>query len=100
VSFTFCTLAIARPVAVLLALVRSELDWKERLTAAWFGPKGFASVLFGLLVLRSPLPDAAKIFHAVALVTLSSIVVHSTTDFLVATWFRARPTETVARAGA
>ena len=82
------------PVAVLLALVRSELSWKERLTAAWFGPKGFASVLFGLLMLGAPLVDREMLFHAIALVTLSSIVVHSTTDFFVSAWFCPGPKET------
>jgi NhaP-type Na+/H+ or K+/H+ antiporter len=94
VSFAASALLIARPVAVLIALVRSELSWKERLTAAWFGPKGFASVLFGLLLLRAPLADREMLFHAVALVTLSSIVVHSTTDFFVSGWFCPGPKET------
>lgn len=87
------TLLVARPLGVMIALVASELGWKERLAAAWFGPKGFASVLFGLLVLHSSLPNRRELFGAIALVTTVSIVAHSTTDFLVARWLTGGPPE-------
>jgi len=39
-DFLFAALALllARPAAMLIALWKSELDWRERLTAGWFGP--------------------------------------------------------------
>ena len=40
---------VIRPAALLLSLVRTRLPSRERITAAWFGPKGFASVVYGLL---------------------------------------------------
>ena len=53
----------------------------------WFGPKGFASVVYGLLVLESGIAAADDIFHLVALTIVISIVLHSSTDVVVARAF-------------
>jgi sodium/hydrogen antiporter len=92
-SYVFAGLVLvaARPLAIELALVGSQLTQRERLVAAWFGPKGFASVFFGLLVLKSQVPDAVHLFHLVAIVIAGSIVAHSSTDVLVERWFAKRP---------
>jgi NhaP-type Na+/H+ or K+/H+ antiporter len=49
----------------------------------WFGPKGFASVVYGLIVLASGIAAADEIFHLVALTIIVSIVAHSYTDVLL-----------------
>lgn len=33
-------LFVVRPLALGLALLGSALNWRERVAAAWFGPKG------------------------------------------------------------
>ena len=86
--FALLALFLARPMALGVALINSELDWRERLVAAWFGPKGFASVLLGLLVLQAGLGRSNQLFHLIALVIAGSILAHSSTDVLVARWFR------------
>ncbi len=85
--FAILALVLARPAALLLSLLGSALDYRERLTAAWFGPKGFASVIYALLLLRSSVPNANYLFHLIAIVVAGSIVAHSSTDVLVARWF-------------
>jgi NhaP-type Na+/H+ or K+/H+ antiporter len=85
--FVVLVLLAARPAALLLALVRSRLNRRERLAAAWFGPKGFASVVYGLLVLESGIDGAAQLYHLIAVVIVLSILAHSSTDVLVARWF-------------
>ena len=92
-GYVFAVLALfaARPVALGLALLRSPLDRKERLAAAWFGPKGFASVVYGLLILEAGLASSDELFHLVALVVVASILAHSSTDVLVARWFEPGP---------
>ncbi len=91
--FAFLAIVAIRPIALLISLIRSPLDWEERLTAAWFGPKGFASVVFGLLILheakssRIDLGRADQLFHLIALCITGSIIAHSSTDILVARWF-------------
>jgi NhaP-type Na+/H+ or K+/H+ antiporter len=53
----------------------------------WFGPKGFASVVYGLLVLESGIELSDEVFHLVALVIVLSILAHSSTDVIVARQF-------------
>lgn len=88
-AYLFIALAlfVVRPLAMYLALLRSPLNGRERLVAAWFGPKGFASVVFGLLVFRSDVPDSRLLFNVIAVVVASSIVLHSSSDVLFVRWF-------------
>ena len=85
--FAVLILIVARPVAIELALIGSKLPWEERATAAWFGPKGFASVLYGVLVLESGSPDAEHLFHLIVVAISLSIVAHSSTDVPIASYF-------------
>jgi NhaP-type Na+/H+ or K+/H+ antiporter len=88
-SYVFAVLAlvVARPVALAIALFGSHLERREWVAAAWFGPKGFSSVVYGLLVLGSGAPHASDVFHLLAVVIALSIVAHSSTDLVVARWF-------------
>lgn len=85
--FTILALIVARPVALGLAMIGSSLGRRERLAAAWFGPKGFASVVYGLLILEADLQLSDQMFHLVALVVTASILAHSSTDVVIARWF-------------
>jgi NhaP-type Na+/H+ or K+/H+ antiporter len=60
---------------------------REQFAAMWFGPKGFASVVYGLLVLASGIAAADELFHLVALTIVLSILAHSSTDVLIARTF-------------
>ncbi|MEO9222128.1 MAG: cation:proton antiporter [Mycobacteriaceae bacterium] len=81
------TVFVARPLPVLVSLIRSNLDRRERLTAAWFGPKGFASVVYALLLLHSDLAQRVEIVALVAAAVLVSVVVHASSDVPVAAVF-------------
>jgi hypothetical protein len=50
-------------------------------------PKGFASLVYGLIVLASGIAAADEIIHLVALTIIVSIVAHSSIDVLVARLF-------------
>ena len=86
-AFAVLALVVARPVALWLSFRGSGLGPREQAAAMWFGPKGFASVVYGLLVLNSGIPAADEIFHLVALTIVLSIVAHSSTDVFVAGQF-------------
>ena len=86
--FAVSAIVVARPVALLVSLWRSQLDARERAAAMWFGPKGFASVVYGLIVLESGIDRADQLFHLVALVIVLSILAHSSTDVVVAKQFQ------------
>ncbi len=85
--FAVLALLVARPLALLVSLWRSGLTPREQGAAMWFGPKGFASVVYGLLVLNSGIAAADEIFHLVALTITLSIIAHSSTDVLIARQF-------------
>jgi sodium/hydrogen antiporter len=86
--FALLALLAVRPMALSIALLGSRIGWKEWAAAAWFGPKGFASVVYGLLVLESGVVGADEMFHLVALVVAASILAHSSSDVIVARQFR------------
>lgn len=99
--FGALALLLARPAAIFLALLGSGLPRSEQAVAAWFGPKGFASVVYGLLVLEAGIARADQLFHLIALVITASILAHSSTDVPIAHAFararrRAQDDETAA----
>lgn len=87
--FAVLALVLARPVALLVSFLGSALSLREQAAAMWFGPKGFASVVYGLIVLDSGIPLADELFHLTALTISLSIVLHSSTDVVVARQFTA-----------
>ncbi len=82
---------LIRPAAMLLSLLRTTLPAQQRWVAAWFGPKGFASVVYGLLVLQAGLPTGDHVFDLVAITIALSIVLHSSTDVPIAKALRVEP---------
>ena len=94
-GYLFAALALlaVRPAALGMSLIGAPLSWYEWTAAVWFGPKGFASVFYGLLVVKSPLPNADRLFYLIALVVAASIIAHSSTDVLIAGWYRKDETE-------
>ncbi|MEW2357702.1 cation:proton antiporter [Spirillospora sp. NPDC029432] len=85
--FAVLALIVARPVAIWISFLGSGLTAREQGAVMWFGPKGFASVVYGLLVLESGIADADEIFHLVAVTIVLSILAHSSTDIVVARGF-------------
>ncbi len=81
-------LILVRPLALTIALYGARLTRGEKLAAMWFGPKGFASVVYGLLVLESGVAEADLLFHLVGITIAVSIVAHSSTDVVLAGRFR------------
>jgi sodium/hydrogen antiporter len=80
-------LVLVRPVALVLSLWRAKLTRREVAAVAWFGPKGFASVVYGLLALDAGLDVSQPVFDLVAVCIALSIAVHSSTDLPVARMF-------------
>ncbi|GAA0220664.1 cation:proton antiporter [Cryptosporangium japonicum] len=80
-------IVLIRPASLLLSLIGTRIDRRERLTAAWFGPKGFASVVYGILVLQSGIPEAEAAYTLIAVCIAFSIVAHSSTDVPIARMF-------------
>jgi NhaP-type Na+/H+ or K+/H+ antiporter len=82
---------LVRPAAMMLSLLRTQLPARERSVAAWFGPKGFASVVYGLLAVQAGIPAGDHVFDLVAITIALSIVLHSSTDVPIAKALRVEP---------
>ena len=81
------SLLLVRPASVIVSLWRAGLSRRELYAAAWFGPKGFASVVYGLLAAQSGIAEADTVFELVALAIAVSIVAHSMSDVPVSRVF-------------
>jgi len=90
VLFVAFALFVARPIAVLLSFLRTGIPQSEKLFMAWFGPKGVASMLFALFVLKSDVGNKALIFDTAAIAIIASIVAHGLTDTIGAQWLARR----------
>lgn len=76
------TLSIGRMLPVWLSLTGSSLPTVTKLFVGWFGPRGLASILFGLILLEET--EAAtdvgeQLFAVIAVTVAASIVLHGAT---------------------
>jgi NhaP-type Na+/H+ or K+/H+ antiporter len=90
ILFVLFALLVARPAAVLLSFVRTGIPRSEKAFMAWFGPKGVASMLFALLVLKSDIDGGTLIFDIASIVIIASITAHGLTDTVGAKWIARR----------
>jgi sodium/hydrogen antiporter len=90
VVFVAFALLVARPAAVQLSFLRTGIERAEKAFMAWFGPKGVASMLFALFVLKSNVGEAELIFDVAAITIICSIVAHGLTDTVGAQWMARR----------
>ena len=85
--FALLVLFAVRPVAIEIALLGKKLPQHEVLTIGWFGPKGFSSVVYALMILQAGTPVANRAARVAGLAITASIVIYSSTDILVGRWF-------------
>jgi sodium/hydrogen antiporter len=90
VVFVVLVLIVARPLAVMVSFLKTGIPRPQKLFMAWFGPKGVASMLFALFVLKSDVADGNLIFDIAAITIICSIVAHGLTDTVGAKWLARR----------
>ena len=71
---------LSRPLAMWPATVGAGLPTPQRMGLSWFGPKGFASVAYAVIVLLSGMDHAEEVFALATVNVLVSVVAHSTLD--------------------
>ena len=75
--FAVLALSIVRMAPVALSLVGSGLDRVTVSFLGWFGPRGLASVVFGLIAADSLAPEDAKVVLGAVVVTVAlSVLAH------------------------
>jgi NhaP-type Na+/H+ or K+/H+ antiporter len=93
--YALLALTVIRMLPVYASLAGSGLQTSTKLFLGWFGPRGLASILFGLLVLTEyDLPHRDEIFAVVAITVLLSIVLHGGTALPLAQSYGKRMTGT------
>ena len=84
--YAMASLTVVRMVPVALSLLGSGLRRDSVWFLAWFGPRGLASILFGLLVLpQAEMTEELVIFPVVVVTVVFSVVLHGVT---AAPWAR------------
>lgn len=77
VLFGVIAALVLRLVPVVLALLGSSLSWRERFVVGMVGPRGTASIVFGLLAFNA-LPQGVDLppLYAMTIVVAASILFH------------------------
>ena len=79
VLYAVLSLTIVRMVPVAVSMIGTGFDRRTTLFIGWFGPRGLASVVFGLLIVEElPTDDdrVALVLSTVVLTVLLSVVAH------------------------
>jgi len=85
------SLTVVRMVPVALALVSTHFDRATVGIIGWFGPRGLASIVFGLLAFDALDPvHAQAVLGPVAVVVLVSVVAHGVSARPLSRWYGAR----------
>jgi NhaP-type Na+/H+ or K+/H+ antiporter len=80
VAFAILALTLLRMLPVAIALVGCGLSRESVAFVGWFGPRGLASIVFGVIALDALPSDAgAEVISIVALTVLLSVLLHGVT---------------------
>lgn len=88
-------LTVLRMIPVYLALGGTGLGSGEKLFVGWFGPRGLASIVLGLVYLEAEaeLPGEATLTAAVISTVLLSIFLHGLTAKPGKSWLKSSPSD-------
>ena len=78
-AYALLSLTVIRMLPVFLVLTGRKLRTDEKLFIGWFGPRGLASIVFGLIVLEEHLPGGSTINVTVVCTILLSVILHGIT---------------------
>ncbi len=78
-AYAILSLTVIRMLPVYLVLAGTGLSVGDKLFMGWFGPRGLASIVFGVIVLQEDLPGGPVIAVAVFCTILLSVIAHGLT---------------------
>ena len=88
------SLTMARMLGVAIALVGLKLQLDSTLFLGWFGPRGIASIIYGLLITeKSGIQGNELIFTTMVVTVLISIFAHGITAYPGSIWYANRITD-------
>jgi NhaP-type Na+/H+ or K+/H+ antiporter len=74
--YSLLSLTVVRMIPVFLCLRGTTLSTAEKLFMGWFGPRGLASIVFGVIVLNEHLPGGKTIIMTMISTVLLSVILH------------------------
>jgi sodium/hydrogen antiporter len=77
--YAVLSLTAIRMAPVLVCLAGTGMRLAEKLFIAWFGPRGLATVVFGVIVLNEKLPGNDTIIAVAGCTVLLSVLAHGVT---------------------
>ena len=80
VVYALLSLTVVRMVPVAIALLGAGLKAPTVAFIGWFGPRGLASIVFGLLAIEHGVPEAQTVLAAVVVTVASSVILHGLTS--------------------
>lgn len=91
ILYGLLSLSVVRILPVAISLIGAHLQWDSVLFLGWFGPRGIASILYGLLVLgKVNLSSHEEIFTITITTVLMSVFAHGLTALPGANWYARR----------
>ena len=85
------SLTVARMLGVAIATLGSKLQLDSILFVGWFGPRGIASIVYGLLIVdRDKLLGSELMFTTMVVTVFISVFAHGLTAFPGANWYAHR----------
>ena len=76
VIYALLSVTVIRMLPVFLVLAGTGLRVDEKLFMGWFGPRGLASIVFGVIVLNESLPGGTTITMTAVFTILFSVIGH------------------------
>jgi NhaP-type Na+/H+ or K+/H+ antiporter len=86
VGYAVLSLTVIRVLPIFLSLTGSGESVSSRLFLGWFGPRGLASIVFGVIVLNADLPGGRFIAIVVVCTVFLSLVAHGLSANPLAKW--------------
>ncbi len=75
--YALLSLTLIRIVPVAIGLIRDKLGFESIMFIGWFGPRGIATILYGILILnQAGIPHKEFIFNVAMLTVVLSVVLH------------------------
>ncbi len=76
IIYAVLSLTVVRILPVFLSLHNTELQTREKLFVGWFGPRGLATVVFGIMVANAKLPHGETIIMTAVCCIALSVLLH------------------------
>ena len=89
--YSLLSLTVIRMVPVALSMIGAGFSSPATLFIGWFGPRGLASVVFGLLIVEElPVDDprVQTVLSTIALTVLLSVILHGVSGRPLSAWLR------------